>query len=281
VSATTARLYLDLLKKSLLGELHLENEVRLSYLRDCLAGDERFQLPTYLHIDLARPEVCEHFRRLMVEGRVREERLENLGFPDTMIGRLRLDNIEWSFDEIIRDGIAGSLMECGVWRGGAAVFMRGLLKAHDIRDRLVWVADSFAGPPAPTLPQDLDEDLSSTKYPMLAIPLETVRGTFERYGLLDEQVRFVPGWFGASLRLAPIDKLALLRIDADLYESTWDALSALYDRVSLGGFVIVDDYNCIPACREAVDEFRCNRGVADELKRIDWTGVYWRKSSAS
>ena len=89
MSATTARLYLDLLKKSLLGELHLENEVRLSYLRDCLAGDERFQLPTYLHIDLARPEVCEHFRRLMVEGRVREERLENLGFPDTMIGRLR------------------------------------------------------------------------------------------------------------------------------------------------------------------------------------------------
>ena len=265
--------YLDLLKKSLLGELHFENEVRLLYLRDCLEGRDRFSEQAYVQPDAAR---LEHYRRLGLEGRLIDDRLENLGFQHTMIGRARLENIERCLERIVADGVPGDLIECGVWRGGAAVFMRGFLAAHGIEGRTVWVADSFAGPPAPSLA--IDEDLSAARYPMLAIPLETVRELFARYGLLDGQVAFLPGWFKDTLPRAPIEKLALLRLDGDLYESTMDALTALYHKVSPGGFVIVDDYGCIPACAQAVDEFRRREAISDPLLPIDWTGVYWRKS---
>jgi O-methyltransferase len=156
--------------------------------------------------------------------------------------------------------------------------MRGFLKAFGIADRAVWVADSFAGLPPPSLPQDEDNDLSAAKYPMLAISLETVQDLFARYNLLDGQVRFLPGWFKDTLPRAPIERLAMLRIDGDLYESTWDALSALYPKLSAGGFVIVDDYHCIPACRQAVDEYRQRKAIATPLEAIDWTGVFWQKA---
>jgi len=238
-------LYLDLLKKAITGELYLEDDRQLA---------------------------------LAAEGRVLDDRLENLGLCHTMIGRKRLDNIESCLDEIVRADVPGDLIECGVWRGGGTVFMRGYLAAHGIEGRTVWVADSFAGLPPPSLPGE--EDLSPSRLPVLAVPLESVRGIFARYGLLDAQVRFLPGWFRETLDAAPIGALALLRIDADLYTSTRDALRALYRKLSPGGFVIIDDYHCIPHCRLAVDEFREAACISEPIERIDWTGIFWRKASA-
>jgi hypothetical protein len=68
-----------------------------------------------------------------------------------------------------------------------------------------------------------------------------------------------------------------MRLDGDLYESTMDALVNLYSKLSVGGFVIIDDYN-IGACRQAVADFRASQGVADPIESIDWAGVYWRRS---
>ena len=226
------QLYLELLKKSLLGELYWENEVRLLYLRDCLAGRDSYTPDTLLHIDQRRREFCERYRELGRTGRFVDDLLENLGHQHTMIGRVRLENVAACLDSIRRAGVPGDLIECGVWRGGTTVFMRGFLKAFGITDRAVWVADSFAGPPPPSLPQDADEDMSAARYPMLAIPMEAVQELFARYDLLDGQVRWLPGWFKDTLPRAPIERLALLRIDGDLYESTRDALTALYPRVS-------------------------------------------------
>ena len=70
---------------------------------------------------------------------------------------------------------------------------------------------------------------------MLAVSLEEVQRNFSKYGLLDEQVVFLKGWFKDYAADAPIDKLALLRLDGDMYESTMDTLSALYDKVSRAG----------------------------------------------
>lgn len=274
------QLYLELLKKSLLGELYWENEVRLLYLRDCLNGRDDYSEQTLLRIG-ERRAFCERYRELRSIGRLIDDRVENLGFVHTMIGRARLENIEACLQKIRSANIPGDVMECGVWRGGATVFMRAFLKAYGMTERVVWVADSFAGLPAPSLPQDEGIDLSAAKYPMLAIPLEEVRDLFSRYGLLDEQVRFLPGWFKDTLPAAPITTLALLRLDGDLYESTWDALAALYPRVSEGGFVIIDDYHCIPACRQAVDDYRRNNGIVTPVEQIDWTGVFWQKASTA
>jgi ubiquinone/menaquinone biosynthesis C-methylase UbiE len=207
--------------------------------------------------------------------------MEELGFPHTMLSRRRVENIEFCLETILREKIPGDCMECGVWRGGAVILMRGYLAAHGITDRTVWVADSFEGIPAPTLPQENGLQLSKETHPMLAIDLDTVRNLFERYGLLDDQVRFLKGWFKDTLPQAPVERLALLRLDGDLYESTMDALEALYHKVVPGGFVVIDDYGCLEPCRRAVTEFRERYGITDPIHEVDWTAVYWRKSAGT
>lgn len=194
-----------------------------------------------------------------------------------MIGLARLDNLQMCVTEVLRRNVPGDLVETGVWRGGATIFMRAVLKAYGDRTRVVWAADSFEGVPRPDhqrYPADAGDTLFS--FDELAVPLEIVRANFEKYGLLDGQVQFLPGWFRDTLPSAPIERIALLRLDGDLYESTMIALESLYPKVSAGGIVIVDDY-ALPTCKSAVDAFRSERGIADELQVIDWTGVYWQK----
>jgi hypothetical protein len=99
--------------------------------------------------------------------------------------------------------------------------------------------------------------------------------------MLDSQVKFLKGWFKDTLPLAPIERLALMRLDGDYYESTWDALNNLYDKLSIGGFVIIDDYgeDSWTYCRKAVDDFRRERGIADPLVRVDKPCSFWRKTA--
>lgn len=290
---STTNRYLELLKKSLLNELYLENELRILYIFSMLAtgrpvdGDVVRDFPSKMpdwvrrareRLQVGSPEW--HTQVKTPDGSVKSLNLRNVSqFSHTMVGRARLENVEHCLDEILADGIPGDLCEAGVWRGGVTIFMRGYLAAHGITDRLVWAADSFEGLPVPSLPQDEGYDLSKDKIPILAVSLEEVQDTFRRYELLDDQVRFLKGWFRDTLASAPIEKLALLRLDGDLYESTMDTLDALYDKVSVGGFVVVDDYESWESCKFAVDEFRGHRGVTDKIRRIDWSGVYWRKLS--
>jgi O-methyltransferase len=157
--------------------------------------------------------------------------------------------------------------------------MRALQTAFGESDRRVWVADSFTGVPASTSDVDIAAglDLQTSRYPWLAASLEMVRDNFRTYDLLDDHVRFLPGLFADTLPAAPIGQIALLRLDADLYSSTFEALSALYDRVADNGVVIVDDYGGLKACRRAVDTFREQRSITAPLQRINWTEVWWRK----
>jgi O-methyltransferase len=209
----------------------------------------------------------------------REEGRDWPAIADTMIGLKRLDNIQDCVEDVLRSRVPGDLIETGVWRGGATIFMRAILEAHGVRDRRVWVADSFEGVPLPAplrYPADRDDTLFT--YKELAVPLETVKANFAKYGLLDNQVRFLQGWFRDTLPTAPITQLAVARLDGDLYESTFDALQYLYPKVSVGGYVIVDDYAYLPGCRQAVDDFRKGIGITDELKHVDWSAVYWQRS---
>ena len=277
MSTTAADRYLELLKQCVLEEPYLDNEVRLIYLRRCLEGQETFDRAVLLDIERHRPEMYQDYLALRSDGRDVGDWPDNIGFYHTMIGRQRLDNVHRCLDAIMADGIAGDLIECGVWRGGTVVFMRGYLAVHDLPDRNVWVADSFAGLPKPSA-TDEGLDISRDVVPMLAIDRAKVEALFRCYNLLDERVRFLQGWFADTLPSAPFTQLALLRLDGDLYSSTRDALMACYDRVTPGGFLIVDDYGAIPQCARAVDDFRAERHLTEPLRTIDWTGVYWRKN---
>jgi O-methyltransferase len=194
-----------------------------------------------------------------------------------MIGKARMRNIREVTETILSEGVPGDLLEAGVWRGGACIYMRGILKARGITNRTVWVADSFAGLPPPNAEEyPADKDDPHHSFSALAISLEEVRDNFSKFGLLDEQVQFLQGWFKDTLAEAPIKRLALLRLDGDMYESTIQTLDAMYWRLSPKGFVIVDDY-ILPNCKKAVDDFRNRHRITAKLEMIDGAAVYWRR----
>ena len=199
----------------------------------------------------------------------------------TMIGTVRMRNLRYLLDQALEEKVPGDVFEAGVWRGGACIYMRGILASHGVTDRRVWVADSFRGLPPPNdvfFPADRG-DIHHT-YEELAVSLDEVKANFDRYGLLDDQVRFVEGWFKDTLPALPVDQLVLLRLDGDMYESTIQTLNALYFKVSVGGFVIVDDFILEP-CRRAVEEFRTKHRITEPLQPVDGAAVFWRKTDAS
>ena len=194
-----------------------------------------------------------------------------------MIGRQRLENVHACLDAIRADGIPGDLIECGVWAGRRGRVHAGYLAAHELAERRVFVADSFAGLPKPAA---VDEglDISSDVVPIprdRAGPVEeSVPGLrpARRPGPVPGRLvrgHACPGGFLAA-GAAPAGRGSV--------SSTRDALVACYDRVVPGGFVIVDDYGAIPQCARAVTDFRAERGITDPIHTVDWTGVYWRKT---
>ena len=200
-------------------------------------------------------------------------------YAQTMVGLERLRNVRRCVETALAEEVPGDLIEAGAWRGGVGILMRGVLRAHGVVDRRVWLADSFRGLPPPDPSRyPADEGVRAPEFGPLAVDADEVRENFRRYALLDDQVRLVEGWFADTLPGLRERRWAVVRIDADMYGSTTDALVNLYDGLSPGGFLIVDDFALLP-CREAVEDFRRERGIEEPIERIDWTGVFWRKDS--
>jgi O-methyltransferase len=262
ISASAVReLYLDTLKKCLMHSFWYEHEKNDSPLLR--------KLKNFAPSIFGRPH-----------GNV-QDKLEGKVWPQyahTMIGLPRLNNLEFCIKTVIADSVEGDFIETGVWRGGACIFMRAILKSYGITDRKVWVADSFEGLPPPDVDKaPADKGDKHHTFKDLAVSLEEVKHNFELYSLLDDQVRFLKGWFKDTLPAAPLGSLAVCRLDGDMYESTMDALIALYPKLSVGGFLIVDDYGAVDGCRQAIDDYRKQHGIDEEIIPIDWGGVYWRK----
>ncbi|MCU4181250.1 TylF/MycF family methyltransferase [Bosea sp. BH3] len=262
-----ASAYLELLKRSLLNEIYADHEY------------SRRQIPAAAAASVAAQpgEIIAIPRRIDPEARELGRIWPPSPMAHSMIGRKRLDNIQHCVERVVADAVPGDLIETGVWRGGATIFMRGCLLALADEGRRIWVADSFEGLPAPDPQYSADAGDVHHTYPELAISLEQVKENFARYALLDSRVEFLKGWFKDTLPAAPLGKLAIMRLDGDMYGSTMDALTALYDKLSPGGFVIIDDY-CLPPCQQAVADFRESRSIRDEIVNIDDTGAFWRRT---
>lgn len=267
-------IYLDLLKKSLTRYIFDEGYLNLYYRSHGKTKDIFYSL-IYKILDKFDLELVKHKQ---FNPKLRETGKDWPATAETMIGLSRLDNIQQCMTDILSKNTPGDFIETGVWRGGATIFMRGVLKAYNITDRSVWVADSFRGLPKPSdnsHKQDIENNLWT--FQQLNVSSQEVKGNFSKYGLLDSQVKFLEGWFKDTLPNAPIKQLSLLRLDGDMYESTMDALRALYPKLSKGGYVIVDDY-CLPACREAIKDFREEFKITDKIIPIDWASVYWKRN---
>lgn len=252
-STATTR-YLDLVEKSLANAIHGESELEITLAR----WRQRLRHP-YLsrHGAIVWPPRAQ-----------------------SMLSAARLRNLRDLTEQTLAEGIPGHYIETGVWRGGACILMRAVLAAHDVHDRKVFCADSFEGLPKPN-PEKYRADRRDRLFSFseLAVSEQEVRDNFERYGLLDEQVVFLKGWFKDTLPGLGGERFALIRLYGDMYESTMDALTNLYDRLSDRGFVIIDDYGGLKNCRRAVHDFLDSRSLKPEIHQIDETGVWWRKGA--
>jgi O-methyltransferase len=290
----TTLLYLDMVKRSLTDSIYWDDPLAIytfCRLDGSMASWKRYgveilqKLLDRYKIRLVKPYFVDwlgDYSQLSKDELANRRLLGNY-WPvraHTMIGLKRLDNIQFCVEMAIKDKIPGDLIETGVWRGGACIFMRAILEAYGDTTRTVWVADSFVGLPPPNAAAYHADagDTHHTYSDFLAVSRREVEENFRRYNLLDGQVRFLEGWFKDTLPKAPIDRLAVLRLDGDMYESTIQTLEALYDKLSCGGFAIVDDYHLEP-CKQAVTDFRSGKGINDTIIDIDGNGVFWRKSS--
>jgi O-methyltransferase len=276
---TPQALYLDLLKRCLTRTAFPESYRPLDLAARRVNEPRRRHLYPWLQRWLGQRGVLLMERTPSPAPGVREEGRDWPLEAETMIGLKRLDSLQACCEDVIQRGVPGDLIETGVWRGGGSIFMRAVLAAYGDTRRTVWVADSFQGLPRPDPRYPADAADQWWTFAELAVPLETVQANFARYGLLDEQVRFLPGFFKDTLATAPITtQLAILRLDGDMYESTMDALTALYPKLAPGGYCIVDDYFAIAACREAVEAYRAAQGIREPIVQIDWAGGFWQRA---
>jgi len=271
-------LYLDLIKKTLSFTLWPEPPIPLETFKYSRPPVKRYLISLVSWILRHKNIQLVQHRRYAEDQRVEGKIWP--GYADTMIGVKRLDNLQLCIEKVIEEGVEGDLIETGVWRGGACIFMCAVLAAYGIEDRKVFVADSFEGLPRPD-PDKWPADRRDTFFTggFLAVSQNEVENNFRKYGLLDDKVIFLEGYFKDTLPNAPIKKLAILRLDGNMYGSTMDALDSLYPKLSKGGFCIIDDY-ALQGCKAAVDDYRSKHKIDSDITKIDWTGRYWRKERA-
>jgi len=201
----------------------------------------------------------------------------------TMTTVERLYALWSSVGYVAQAGLPGDLVECGVWRGGSVMMMALELLRRGAADRRLWLYDTFAGLPMPDAAVDVDilGNRAIDGWQAATLPdgqtywayadEADVRRNMALTGYPAEQLRFVPGMVEETLPATAPERIALLRIDTDWYASYRHVLHALYDRVVPGGVVIFDDYGHFKGAKQAVDEFRAERGIVSPLLRVDYS----------
>ena len=193
--------------------------------------------------------------------------------PATLLSKSQLDLIETAIVTVERNKVPGDLIEAGIWRGGAVIFMRAMLDAYQIKKRRIFAADSFAGIPLNTRVRGDPVDQWRDRW---AASLDDVKGNIRRFGMLDDRIEFVVGFFADTLGSLANERFAVARLDSDSYDSVETSLEHLYPRLSKGGVLIIDDWHLV-GCRQAVEDYRARHGIFDAVEVVDGNG-YWIKT---
>jgi O-methyltransferase len=208
--------------------------------------------------------------------------------PYTMVGYERLMNAYDIVQRAEAKGLAGAIVECGVFKGGSAAVMTMAASPQ----RRIWLFDSFEGLPEPTA-EDGEKAVEYSGHRVTGAlepigqcvgPLDVVKELFfEKLAVDPSRVMIRQGWFQETLPTAryEIGSIAVLRLDGDWYDSTKVCLENLYDLVAPGGYVIIDDYGYWEGCRRAVDEFVAGRGLGVRLEVVDDSGVWFEKGGGT
>lgn len=255
----------EFIKRIILGDDSI-SEIRHRFFNDEIITEEEINKVISIEYDLAFPYIGP------MPNPWDGDRL-------TLLPWSNLQHLDFAIRDTISRNIEGDFIETGVWKGGACILAKSIYNEIS-PNRKVYVADSFEGLPRPDpmYPQDAN-DMHYTD-DMLKISLESVKDNFEKCGLLDDNVIFAKGWFKDTIRNLDIEKISILRLDGDMYESTIQVLEPLYEKLSIGGYCIVDDYQHHKGCKEAVDVFLSKYKIDADLIKVEGDTVgthYWIK----
>ncbi len=195
----------------------------------------------------------------------------------TMCSNARLRGLHNAVRHVVAQDISGDIVECGTARGGSAALMGLTLKLLEDDQRKLWVFDTFEGLPPPTS-DDPDFEIANLYTGRCRGSLEDVTASFTELGIQD-QALFIKGLFQETLPGAAVDRIAVLHLDGDWYESVKSCLDLLYDKVVEGGIIQIDDYGFWKGARKAVDEFFEKRSIAPRLKHLDYSGRQFIKTT--
>ncbi len=268
--------YLNIIESLILSKFDQFNYSSINYNNNIFKNFVKFILNLFIFKN----------KKIVIKSKITDHQIDNGLVRSSncfsMIGTKRLRNIKTLLEDIIKNNIDGDLIEAGIWKGGVLIYMRACLLAYDI-EKKVYGADSFEGlPPIDDINFPADKVyrkiLKKGNDVGLIISKKEVTDNLEKFGFNDENTVLLKGWFEDTLKDERIKKICLLRIDGDMYKSTYEALDLLYDKVESGGYIIVDDYGLQSgSCKKAVDDFRIMKKINSELIKIDWSGVYWKK----
>ena len=199
--------------------------------------------------------------------------------PYTQTSLERVAALADAVQYVVRRGIPGDFVECGVWRGGSSMAIALTLLRLGVSDRRLWMYDTFGSmPPAGEHDRDyagrpmgagaLDQVNNSTY--TAGLTLSEVRAAMGSTGYPPEHVTYVEGLVEETIARSAPERVALLRLDTDWYESTHHELVELFPRLERGGVLLIDDYGHFAGARRAVDEYFVGDPIL--LSRIDYTG---------
>jgi O-methyltransferase len=203
--------------------------------------------------------------------------------PYTMVGEERL----YSLFNLAREACVldrpGNFVECGVAAGGSSALLASVIKKYSSRPRLIYSFDTFEGmPPATKEDAHLGTPAEATGWGQgtCAAPIDSLLEAARKLEA-KEFVRPMKGLFAQTLPVAKteIGPVAFLHVDGDWYSSTMDVMNHLYEQVLPGAAIQVDDYGFWEGCKKAIDDFQRERGLEFDLKKIDFTGVWFYKPS--
>lgn len=251
------------------------SEFLITYLTGIAFGENEYSIVAENFVPYKDMEI----HSLDSPGR-RDARASGLDWPylgKTMIGILRLRQTLNLLLTAFTNNIPGGFMETGVWRGGASIFIRAIFRAVRQYQRPVIVCDSFKG--LPPINASSYHDWVNFEYVFyLRVSDDEVRQHFIEAGVYDPQIYFVKGFFNETMPVLSnmVHRLVFLRLDGDMYESTVDVLYRFYDKVSIGGYVYIDDWK-LPA-EWATAHFFQVHNMTEQLITMDGNTVYWQKT---
>ena len=188
----------------------------------------------------------------------------------TMTTAIRVHAIIQAVKYILKNKIDGDLVECGVWKGGSIMAMALALKELGDTRREIYLYDTFSGMSTPTN-VDISYNGASAQIGLLYSSLEEVKSNVYSIGYPNDKFHFIQGKVEDTIPENIPEKIALLRLDTDWYESTKHELLHLFPLLSNKGVIIIDDYGQWQGARKAVDEYILENKLCILLNRIDYS----------